>query len=160
VSKNFGIAVGGTVSGSVVICSLFEGTKVRVVELGAGFKPLKVLVTDAWGFIVTLAVKNTAGKRTHHVFVHNVNGRFVRMVEVPFGITAWATWASRKGFDYVIIGTETGRLFWSEAFYCRFTESFYRYHGIPIGVAYLVDPAVAISVWKDGHATFLPLPVE
>jgi hypothetical protein len=160
ISKSFGIAVGGTVSGSIVICSIFEGTKVRVVELGEGFRPVKVLITRAWGFIVTLAVMNTSGKQSSHIFVHNVNGRFIRKVEVPFVVAAWADWPSRKGFDYIIIGTETGRLFWSEAFYCRFADSVYRYNGVPVAVSYLVDAAVAVTVWSDGHMTFLPLVVE
>jgi len=133
---------------------------VRVVELGAGFVPIRVLVTDAWGFILTLAMLNVDGKQSQYIFVHNVNGRLVRKVAFPHVVMAWTSWASRKGFDYVLIGTETGRLFWSEAFYCRFAESFYRYTAVPVGVAYFVDPAVAVAMWKDGHATFLPLAVD
>jgi hypothetical protein len=43
-------------SDSIVICSLFEGTKARVVRLEDRYRPLKVLMTDGWGFILTYAV--------------------------------------------------------------------------------------------------------
>jgi hypothetical protein len=71
VSREFGIAVCGTVSGSIVVYSLFNGTKVNVIRLG-GFRPVKVLVTTAWGFIVTYASMSMTGK--------TVNRRLIRVI--------------------------------------------------------------------------------
>jgi hypothetical protein len=78
ISRTFGIAVGGTVSGTIVTCCIFQGTKVNVIKLGDGYRPLRILITGAWGFIVTFAsLLNREGLR-YRVFVHTVNGRLIR----------------------------------------------------------------------------------
>jgi hypothetical protein len=65
--------------GSIVVYSLFKGTKVNVIHLG-GFRPVKVLVITAWGFIVTYASISMTGKTVNNIFVHNVNGRLIRAI--------------------------------------------------------------------------------
>jgi hypothetical protein len=153
-SKRFGIAVAGTVSGSIVICSLFEGTKVRVVALESGVHPLRIMITEGWGLIVTLAAIGDV----QYIFVHNVNGRFIRRVELPFVVTAWSGWASRKDVDYLIVAAGK-RVFWSEAFYARFEEPFHRCAAQAIGVKYLREAGIAVIVQADGQAVLLPLSV-
>jgi hypothetical protein len=160
ISRAFGIAVAGTVSGCIQICSMAEGTKVNVVSLGEGFLPLRVIVTDGWGFILTYAAVDRAGIQQYYVFVHNVNGRLIRCVEVPFVVTAWCTWASRKGFDWVIIATENRKVVCAEAFYARFDEPVHRCGAMPVAVAYMEESQVAVVVQKDGQVVFFPLVVE
>jgi hypothetical protein len=159
-SRAFGIAVAGTVSGCIQICSMAEGTKVNVVSLGDGFRPLRVLVTDAWGFILTCAAVDRAGVQQHYVFVHNVNGRLVRCVEVPFVVAAWCTWASRRAFDWVLVATENRKVFCAEAFYVRFEEPVHRCGASPVAVAYMTEPRVAVVVQRDGQVVFLPMAVD
>ena len=52
-STGFRIAVCGTVSGDLVVSSLYEGKKVNVIKLGKEYMPTKLLVTKSCGFIVT-----------------------------------------------------------------------------------------------------------
>jgi hypothetical protein len=160
VSKSFGIAVAGTISGNVVICSLFEGTKINVVNLGVGFRPIKVLITDSWGFIVTYASETIAGKISYHIFVHNVNGRFVRSVQIGFAIVAWCCFASRKGFDYVITASDVPKVSIFEVFYVNISEPLFRGKEQVVSVFYFVDKAVVMALRVDGHAVFIPLEVE
>lgn len=160
ISRQFGIAACGTISGSVVTCSLFDGTKVNAISLGDGFKPTKVLVTDAWGFIVTYAYKVVDGKSVNRIFLHNINGRFIRSVPITFDITSWCTWASRRGFDYVMIANEQGKLSVFEAFYVDIGESFHRCYENVVALAYLPDMQVAVAVSQDGRTAFVPLVIE
>jgi hypothetical protein len=160
VSAPFGIAVAGTVSGCIRICSTSEGTNVNVVTLGDGFLPVRVLVTDAWGFILTYAIQDQAGVRQGFVFVHNINGRLIRCVEVPFVISAWCTWASRKAFDWVLVATENRKLLCAEAFYARFEEPVHRCSALPIAVAYLTESRMGVVVEKEGKVVFLPMAVD
>jgi hypothetical protein len=160
VSKSFGIAVGGTISGNVVICSLFEGTKVNVVNLGSAFRPVKILITDSWGFIVTYASETVAGKIKYHLFVHNVNGRFIRSVPLAFSIVSWCSFSSKKGFDYIITATDVPKISIFEAFYVNISEPFYRGKEQVVSLYYFVDKAVVMALGIDGHAVFIPLQVE
>jgi hypothetical protein len=160
VSKNFGIAAAGTISGNVVICSLHEGTKVNVVNLGVGFRPIKVIITDSWGFIVTYASETVAGKIRNHIFVHNVNGRFIRSVPIGFAILAWCCFSSRKGFDYIVTASDVPKVSIFEAFYVNISEPLYRGKEQFVSVFCFVDKAVVMALGVDGHAVFIPLEVE
>jgi hypothetical protein len=159
-SKPFGIAVCGTVFGTLVICSLFEGTKLAAIKLGQEFRPLKVMITQSWGFLVTYACKNSGGNLSHHLFVHSVNGRFIRSVEIGFGITAWCTWASRKSFDFMVVACEGGRMFGCEVFYLNIGEPFNRCTEQVMAVKYMREQAVVVAVLKDGRMLFAPLLLE
>jgi len=160
ISRGFGIIVCGTVSGNIVICSLFEGTKVNVVDLNEGFKPLKILITNSWGFIITYASKNLSGKIANQIFVHNVNGRLIRSVAIEFSITAWCTWSSRKAFDYLIVANEQGKLSAFEAFYVNIGKSFHRCHETVVSLSYQIDLGIVVIVLRDGHLVLLPYIVD
>lgn len=54
--------------------------------------------------------------RKRSIFVFNINGRFIRKIDIGFRMTSWCTWMSHKSFDYVSIGTDDGRIFAFEAF--------------------------------------------
>jgi hypothetical protein len=142
------------------LCSLFEGTKINVVPLGGGFRPLKVLITDAWGFIVTFAVSNVQGNAHYRLFVHNVNGRLIRDLEIQFAIDVWCCFASRNDFNHLVVADETGKLFVVEAFYCAFGKPFHRCVGKIVGVSYLAESSVVVAVRQDGLVFLLPLIVE
>ena len=50
------------------------------------------------------------------IFVFNINGRFLRKIDIGFKLSSWCTWMSRKSFDYISIGTDDGRLLAFEAY--------------------------------------------
>jgi hypothetical protein len=162
VSKPFGIAVGATNAGNLIISSLFEGTKVNVVSFGDGFRPHRIVVGDAWGFIITVAYKTVYPKcdLAGHIFVHNVNGRFVKSVPFRFQMKVWCSFASRRGFDYVIMGDENGELFLFEAMYPELMKTFYHCHRPVVGVLYLAEKGIFIIVARDGQVLLVPLIVD
>jgi hypothetical protein len=160
ISKGYGIAVGGTGSGTIVTCSIFEGTKINVVKLGDGFTPLMTLVTDSWGFIVTFASLKSAGAIAFHLFMHNVNGRLIRSVPLGFAITTWCSVASWKAFDYLIVAGDAGRLYLVEAFYGSLGEPFYQCGATVVAVTYLHKVNAALAVTNNGRAVFVPLLVD
>jgi hypothetical protein len=159
ISHHFGIAVCG-VAGSIVISALFEGTKLNVVTLGADYKPMKVLITRSWGFIVTYAAVTIAGKTTNRLFVHTVNGKLIRAAPITFSITAWCTWKSRRGFDFVMVANDLGKLSVFEAFYLNIGESFHRCCETAVTVTYRPEHSVAVVVLRDGHVVFVPYKYE
>jgi hypothetical protein len=132
----------------------------RSVTLDGGFKPLKVIVTDSWGFIVTYAELNASGKTSYSFFLHNVNGRLIRSLPINFSVTAWCSWGSRKGFDYLLIANEIGKLSACEVFYLNIEEPFHRCYESVVSLHYAVDLAVVVVVVKNGHIVFVPLVVE
>ena len=100
------------------------------------------------------------GKSVNRIFLHNINGRFIRSVPITFDITSWCTWASRRGFDYVMIANEQGKLSVFEAFYVDIGESFHRCYENVVALAYLPDMQVAVAVSQDGRTAFVPLVIE
>jgi hypothetical protein len=161
VSKTFRIAACATVSGMLSICSLFEGTKTRTVSLGDGFDPLKILITESFGFILTYASLTEAGKTSFHLFLHTVNGVLIRTVKIENAIDAWCTWASRDSFDFVMVATggDLGKLWIFEAFYLELGECLDRCRRQVVSVAYLTDLSVGVAITSEGKAFFVPYPV-
>jgi hypothetical protein len=159
VSRAFGLAVCGTTSGKIVLCSLFDGTKLCSVALDGGYIPERVLITDSWGFIVTYAELNVSGKTSHSIFLHNVNGRFIRSISISFCVTAWCTWATPKGFDYLLVANELGKLSACEAFFLRIDDPFHRCSETVVSLHYSTDLGAAVAVVKNGHVVFIPFVV-
>jgi hypothetical protein len=160
VSKRFGITVCGTLSGSLVICSLFQGIKTRVVKLGDEMKLSRLLITRAWGFIVTHAVETIGGKTSNWLFVHNVNGMFVRSLQISFDIVVWCSWSSLKGFDYLMLATDVGKLMAFEVFYLNIGEPFHRSYEKAMALSYRTEGSFAVVVFKNGKISYILLMIE
>ena len=158
VSATFYVALIGTRDGSVIINSLNKGATVRVLDL-KGARPILVTVTKAWGFIVVYATKLKNGKLNHCLHVFNINGTPLRKRKIGFPICQWTTWTSPKGFDFMIVGDDRGKLFSMEVFYLDLGESFFRCHSPITSLAYSQDISCCIAVTQDGRILFIPLVV-
>lgn len=167
-SSSFKIAVCGTVSGNLVICSLFEGKKVNAINLEepssqAQIKPLDVLITKSWGFIVTYAQKfeHSSSHSSYLIFVHNVNGRFIRCVDLGNeAISCWTTFNSYSDFDYILFANNQGKLYSFEAFFCNIKEPFYRCYNHIVTVGYSKEHQTAFALKQDGNLIFCPMYVD
>jgi hypothetical protein len=155
VSALFLVAVIGTRDGSLMINSLNKGATVRVVDLKSN-RPSMVCITPAWGFIVTYLTKLKNGKLWHRLYVFNVNGRRLRKVKLNFQIVCWTCWASNKGFDYMIVSDERGKLFGFEVFYATVTDSFYRCHTTVNSLEYVMELGAVVVMTYDGQIIFVP----
>jgi hypothetical protein len=155
VSAAFFVAVIGTRDGSLMINSLNKGATVRVLDL-KGRRPSMVCVTPAWGFIVAYVTKLKNAKLWHRLLVFNINGRWLRKVKLDFQITNWTCWASVKGFDYMVVSDERGKLFGFEVFYAEVGDSFYRCHAPVSSLLYIVELGAVVVMTHDGQVLFIP----
>lgn len=158
VSATFYLAVIGTRDGSLIINSLNKGSTVRVLDL-KGARPCQVIVTKAWGFIVVYAKKMKNGKLDHFLYAFNVNGTRLRKRKIGFPISAWTTWTSSKGFDFMLVSDDRGKLFYMEVFYLDIEESFFRCHSPVTSLGYSREISCSIVVTQDGRILFIPLVV-
>jgi hypothetical protein len=161
VSKGFRIAVAGTAGGCVVICSLFGGTKVRVMELGEGCVPVLLTVTCAWGFIVSAVRQVIEGRTQNWLFVWNVNGTFIRKVQIGFEVRAWCTWANSTDFDWMLIADERGRVYAAEVFYMDIRRPVWESKdGVSVAaLTFVSDGELAGIVTADGQVEVVPMMV-
>jgi hypothetical protein len=155
VNVTFLVAVIGTRDGSLIINSLNKGATVRVLDLKGG-RPLMLCVTPVWGFIVAYVAKVKNAKLWHWLFVFNVNGRRIRKVRLDFAIANWCCWASRKGFDYMVISDARGKLFSFEVFYCKIGDSFIRCNSPLATLLYIGELEAIVAVTQNGRIMFVP----
>jgi hypothetical protein len=53
----------------------------------------------------------------HAIEVFNVNGELIRRRPVSGAVTAWTTWCSASGFDFLMFAGEQGKVMFCEVFY-------------------------------------------
>jgi hypothetical protein len=159
VSPGFRIAVAGTCAGSLVICSLFSGTKTRVLSLGAEFRLVRTTVAPGWGFIVTHGIQTVDGLPLHWFWVHNCNGMLIRATPVNFAVATWEVATSPSGFDYILLASETRKLYLIEAFYLDIDTNIYRFPEKVVALTYCSDDAVVLAMLQTGVLHFIPLQI-
>lgn len=155
INQNYFITVLGTNNGSLVISSFTKGEIVRVINLKS-VTPKLITVTNGWGFIVVYATKLCGFEIKHYIYVFSVNGRLIRKRKINFPIISWCNWKSKKGFDYMVISDNNGKLFSFEVFYCNIGDGIYRCKSPILTLTYLDDVSSIIAITKDGRVLFLP----
>jgi len=75
----------GTNDGSLIICSLSSGSVTRIFDL-EGCKPIKILSTKEWGFILLYLTEIVNGKIKHKLSLYTINGDLIRSVLLNYGI--------------------------------------------------------------------------
>jgi hypothetical protein len=159
ISPIFRIAVAGTFSGSLLFCSLLDGTKMRVINLGSEARVVRICITQSWGFVVSNAVKVVEGKIVHSIWVHNCNGMLIRTLDLDFLVTDWTPLTSKTGFDYVVIVSDGKRLYLAEVFYLNVVEPFHRCPDKVVSLNYRIDVGVVLVVLQTGILQLVPLPI-
>jgi hypothetical protein len=155
VNQTFLITVIGTRDGWLILNSLPTGETVRVVRLD-GARPYQIAITNGWGFIVTYAKRVEHGKVEHFIFVFNVNGELLRRQQIDFQVTIWSSWTSPKGFDYMVVADENGKLFVFEVFFCEIGEGIFRCRSVVQWLTYAMDIGCVVAVTRDGRLIFVP----
>jgi hypothetical protein len=87
--------------------ALFSAREIATIELDEIVH--RILITEEWGFVVMHA--------TEHLYVYNVNGTKVRIVEWRFPIRHWTAFSSPAGLDYVAFVEGANNLRSFEVFY-------------------------------------------
>jgi len=153
INTNFGQVVCGTLSGDIIICSMHEGSKVNLVSLNNSI-PKKVLMTPSWGFIVTYVTETHAGCTNHHIYVHNVNGRFIRKTTIPSPVSSWYAYQDPQAFDYLVVGCEDGKVFSTEVFYASFQKPLMRCKSRVCSVSFKDNSHYIVT--NDGRFIIIP----
>ena len=118
ISDIFKVHVNGTKNCTLIVSSLESKKMLHLIDLG-NICPLKVLVSQSWGFIVCYGVNQS---NENFLLVYSINGIFIRKHNLDSKIILWITWESKKGFDYLSYITETNSLFLCELFYLNPTR--------------------------------------
>jgi WD40 repeat protein len=107
VSQEFNVIVTGTNDGSLILWACDSAALIRAIELGR-FRPVKILVSKYWGFIVSYCSEIVRGSLKPHIFVHSINGVLLRRAEIGAAVDFWCSWSSYDGFDYLFYSTDRG----------------------------------------------------
>jgi hypothetical protein len=155
VSTQYHQAVCGTKDNTLIIASLSDSCITRVVDL-KGRRPIKILITKGWGFIVVYNTDLSKGVLTHYITIFNINGDRIRDVEIPVPVHAWTTYRDAKGFDYIVMADDHGEIYHFEAFYANIGESIFTVPYEIDTMKYLVDECIIIAVTSDAKVIFIP----
>ena len=158
-SLNFCEVVCGTISGNIVYCSLSEATKVNAVPC-EDFIPTHITITPSWGFVVVTGFKEENGAKTFSYNVYNINGKLLKRGDkLSSEVSCITSWSDDKGFDYVCIGCEDGKVFVGEAFY-GFNAKARRCYSRVVSLTHCKDPECVISITENGALHFIPTNTE
>ena len=155
VSSTFNAVVGGTKDGSLIICSSLYGSMVKVIEMKK-MVPVKIIISPSWGFIVSYYQSIVLGAIKHYLFVHTINGKFVRKIDINFAVEDWICWSNR-GFDYILILANDGEIFYAEVYFLSLKKIFKSAKMQAVSLAYSEVTNCAIVTQSSGHAYFIPL---
>ncbi|OHS97896.1 hypothetical protein TRFO_35805 [Tritrichomonas foetus] len=182
VSSLFKTLVVGVEDGSFLIISLPSGQLTKIVEIDPNFIPLKVKITDGFGFIVIYGkMKHTKnnlndgnqGNETH-IFVYSINGLFVRKTKVEGEIIRMIKWKSNLGFDFMAFVIENKyedlgsfnpneskqKIALCEVYYLNIEILQSRFIERIVSFDYLVESDTLVIVQKDGNFTLIKYPID
>jgi hypothetical protein len=125
-----------------------------VVELGS-LVPLRVLITDSFGFVVVCARE----ENRHYLLVYTVNGLLVRRTEIDGDVILWTKWTSLKGFDYIAFVTSKDngdklQFFACEVFYLNLSIFRCKTKSAVVTLKYVPANDLFMIAQEDGKITF------
>jgi hypothetical protein len=157
ISSGFHSVVFGTRDGSLLFCSLNSGSVTRFVST-PGTRPLSILITPFWGFVIVYRTGIIDGKLKHSIAVYSTNGDLIRSVNHEAAIVQWSAFTSPDAFDFVVMADATGRCFLFEAFYLDVNEPFFCSPAKVVSLSFLVGESAAVIVAETGALTLVHVP--
>ncbi|OHS94557.1 hypothetical protein TRFO_39266 [Tritrichomonas foetus] len=161
VSQTFGIVVSGTRGGTLIICSTANGSLFKVISLDdkneGNVTPIKILITQSWGFIVVYCTEIVSGIMKHFFNVFTVNGDLIRKTEILIDVNFMYSWTSFDGFDYIVYTSESGYVCFDEVFYLKQATPLYNCRAKIISIFFSKETSTLVLVSNEGKAIFLPI---
>jgi hypothetical protein len=154
-SAAFRLVVCGTRDGSLVLCALNSGIVTRTVTV-TGRRPIQILITPAWGFILVYFREISDGLLRHMLTLYTVNGDFVREIEIDTSIAVWSAWRDEDGFDWIAMALANGQCHIFEAFWLRIGPTLLDTRQPVVGIGFSWSLRTAIVVFADGQTLFIP----
>jgi hypothetical protein len=158
ISPEFGVVVSGTSDGALVVGTLADGSTVRVVRLP--FVPVRVAVTPAWGFVVVHGTEVVGGRPRGVIAVYTINGLLVRSVAFRPAVECWTVWASERGFDFMVIAADRGKLWVFEVFWLDLGMPAYRCGAEVVALEFSRRANVVVAVSSDGALHIVPFTAD
>lgn len=158
VSQEFNVIVAGTNDGSLILWACDSAVLIRAIELGR-FRPVKVLVSRCWRFIVSYCSEIVRGSLKHHIFVHSINGILLRRAEIGAAVNFWYSWFSCNGFDYLFYSTERGKWNICEIYCVAVPRLVYGSLSRVLGCYYSNDLEVLVVATIGSNVFFVPFQI-
>jgi hypothetical protein len=146
VSSKFAVVVVGTCDGKVAAYGLSKGEFRFAVDVGS--KPLKIVVTHRWGFVLV-----DAGEK---LFLFDCNGKLLKVVEIRFVARLIVTFACEKGRDFFAIASTKGQIMVAEAFYLDLEEVAFTVSSKVVAMEYVMSKMALIIINRDGEVCLIP----
>jgi hypothetical protein len=158
VGENFGIVASATRDGSIFLIVIGTGATAHVLSIKE--TPVLLMVTPGWGFVLVHSTKIVDAIAHFYLTLFSINGDLIRKCEIPFGLQAWTTWESRKGFDYVAAIGSDGDLVVFEAFFLELGIPFGRMLGKIIMLKMFVDEELLFVVSETQFCVYSSLQMK
>jgi WD40 repeat protein len=159
VSQQFDLVVAGTNDGSLILWSCESGALTHAIELGK-YRPIKILISPCWGFIVSYCSEIDRGVLKHHIFVHTINGLLVKRTEIVGAVDYWQVWNSAEGFDYLFYSTESGHWNVCEIYKIASPRLVHSSHSKVLAAYYSTDVGALVIGTSGSQVYFIPLRLE
>jgi hypothetical protein len=154
VSFGFHVIICGFRNGFLEIFSLKNRSHLRSIDLEIG-KPLKVLVTPAWGFIVVCVKEIVEEGSQFWLCVYTINGMFVRKCSLKSKIVEWIAWKNRSGFDYLAYCDKGNHLFVVEVYYGDVIRAVYDLEYFVYGLHFSNEKEMIVAACDAGKHEIL-----
>ena len=115
-------------------------------------RPVSVLITNGWGFILVYAV-STEGR--HFLQLHTINGDLIRETELSRAVAVWSSSTDRDGFDFISLVDDAGNLFHFEAFWLDLGAARWTAGEPVLVVERSEELAMNVIVTSDGRVVFV-----
>lgn len=158
VSSSFHSVFVGTRDGSLLFCSLNSGSVVKIVSLGE-CRPVSIMVTPAWGFVVVYMTKIEEGMVKHILSLFTINGDLIRTTNLEHAIKTWSCFRTRDGFDFITFADDQGDCYIFEAFYLSPGSPFHNSESRVYSIFYMNRDSLAVLVTENGKIVFVPVPL-
>ncbi|OHS96577.1 hypothetical protein TRFO_37259 [Tritrichomonas foetus] len=155
----FSIVVSITNDSSIFIISTITGTISDVISLNSNRHPISVKVTPLWCFIVVFDFEVINGKIFYYLELFSNNGEKICEREITFNISAWEAFSDEKGFDFLSIADDRGKLYIFEAYELQIGEPIYRSQFNIACIFYWKEMQRVVGICENGSVFFIPLKI-
>lgn len=157
ISSEFHTMVFGTRDGSLLFCSLNNGTITKIINLEQRRRPTSLLITPSWGFVVVVESEICDGVLKFIMEIYSINGELIRSCEIENEIVAWSTFRNEKGFDFIVLANAKNECYLSEAFYLNnLDKPFFISPSKVAALSFLNDESVVTIATHNGEFILVP----
>lgn len=155
VSEYFHIFVCAMKDNSIAICSLVDGTVVKLIDLSSQIVK-KIIISPSWGFINVYSTEIVNGDEKNVLSLFSVNGKFIRKTDIEFNVDFWYAWKSYCGFDFLAIADENGSVYCCENFYINSVQKLLSTNGNIIAFYYSNETSTLVAALSNGQLFMIP----